>query len=193
MLIEGKKNAAKNAGKAAPDWKTQFQWSDHVDTLLTDTFHLPGFRSVQQEVINAALSNRDVFVVMRSCCGKSLCYQFPALLHGNIGFTVVISPLISLIQDQVMLFNDIAGEGAACQLSGEQSRAEASAIYKLLLTVDSKLRILLITPEKLIKSKLLMSGQWGHDFRSDYSKLEILKRQFPTVPVLALTATATPR
>ncbi|KAG3019426.1 hypothetical protein PC121_g14304 [Phytophthora cactorum] len=213
--IEDDAAAAKNTEKAAPDWKAQFQWTEQIHTLLTDTFHLPGFRSVQEEVINATLSKQDVFVVMRSGGGKSLCYQLPALFDGNAGFTVVISPLISLIQDQVMLFNDIAGEGSACKLSGEQSRGEASAIYKSLLASDSSLKILLITPEKLIKSKLLMSrlekayqterlkrfvideahccSQWGHDFRSDYSKLGILKRQFPKVPILALTATATPR
>ncbi|KAG6960072.1 hypothetical protein JG688_00009790 [Phytophthora aleatoria] len=189
--IEDDAAAAKDTEKAAPDWKAQFQWTEQIHTLLTDTFHLPGFRSVQEEVINATLSKQDVFVVMRSRGGKSLCYQLPALFDGNAGFTVVISPLISLIQDQVMLFNDIAGEGSA------------------------SLKILLITPEKLIKSKLLMSrlekayqterlkrfvideahccSRWGHDFRSDYSKLGILKRQFPKVPILALTATATPR
>ncbi|MBV7388484.1 DNA helicase RecQ [Pasteurellaceae bacterium TAE3-ERU1] len=169
--------------------------------VLRQVFGYQSFRHGQQHAIEAALQGRDSLLVMATGSGKSLCYQVPALCFD--GLTLVISPLISLMKDQV---DQLTSNGvAAAFLNSSQSSDEQQQVQSR--AINGSLKLLYISPEKVMTSSFYhfisqcklsfiaideahCISQWGHDFRPEYSLLGGLKRSFPTVPMMALTATA---
>ncbi len=175
---------------------------DPLEQALHEHFGLRAFRPGQREVIDAVLAGRDVIAVMPTGAGKSLCFQLPALLGG--GTTIVLSPLIALMKDQVDV---LRGRGlAAAALHSLLSPQERSAAEAELAT--GRLRLLFVAPERLASAafrealararptRLVVDeahciSQWGHDFRPDYRRIGLLRAELG-VPAAAFTATATP-
>ncbi len=170
--------------------------------VLEDVFGYPEFRGQQQSIIEATLAGRDSLVIMPTGGGKSLCYQIPAMLREGTG--LVVSPLIALMQDQVMALRELGIEAEF--LNSSQSPDERREVMSKLR--QGRLQLLYVAPERLVTEhtrSLLRDiplsviaideahcvSQWGHDFRSDYLGLGDLGRLFPGVPRMAVTATAT--
>ncbi len=172
-------------------------------TYLKQYFGYTTFHPLQEDIINDVLNDKDVLVLMPTGGGKSLCYQLPAIMRD--GITVVISPLIALMKDQV---DGLRKNGVkAVFINSSLNDAEIQNVRKELL--DQQVKILYVAPERiklasflpfLKQLKLSMFAideahcisEWGHDFRPDYRQLKILRKEFPSVPVIALTATAVP-
>lgn len=169
--------------------------------VLRQTFGYSHFRAGQAEVIEQVLSQRDTLVLMPTGGGKSLCYQIPALVLP--GLSIVVSPLISLMKDQVDALNDY-GVNAA-YVNSNLSPADLIKVYRGMQ--EGHYKLIYVAPERLMKVDFIERlhslnlaliavdeahcvSHWGHDFRKDYRLLGQLKRQFPHVPMLGLTATA---
>lgn len=171
-----------------------------IKETLKKYFGYESFRPLQEEIIHHLLNRLDALVLMPTGGGKSICFQLPALLSE--GTAVVVSPLISLMKDQVEALQSNGIAAGAINSSNDET--ENANIRRA--CIEGRMKLLYISPEKLIAEKdyLLRDmhislfaideahciSQWGHDFRPEYTQMGALRRQFPQIPVIALTATA---
>ncbi len=177
---------------------------NQAKTILEQTFGYRQFRPLQQEIIANVLKKNDTLVIMPTGGGKSLCYQIPALIFG--GMTLVVSPLISLMKDQVEQLVALGVDAVFLNssLSFEDYQRNVARIRR------NKIKLLYLAPESLLSGKILTLlsslkidcitideahciSEWGHDFRPEYRRLITVRGKFPEAVCIALTATATPR
>src|SRR5438046_3873557 len=209
VFLAGKISVRFSVAGHRSTWHTSSDFSDvktdlQLLPLLKQYFGFTSFRPLQEQIISDALAGKDVFALLPTGGGKSLCFQLPALTRP--GLTVVISPLIALMKDQVDALR-AAGIQAAflnSSLDGREMQARGRALNA------GEYRILYVAPERVMMPGFLDAlrrwnvrliavdeahcvSEWGHDFRPEYRQLASLREQVPQVPIMALTATATER
>ncbi|EDR25795.1 ATP-dependent helicase SGS1, putative [Entamoeba dispar SAW760] len=207
-------NGIKKFASIDSDWeKQEFSWKENIKKCNNAVFGNDSFRPSQEAIINCVMSRNNALVLMPTGGGKSLCYQLPSYFIK--GITVVVSPLVSLIQDQVSNLVETGMEAIAFY-SGSSSE-EAKQFYKESYQKEGKctIKFVFVTPERITQSKSFKEAlnryyennnfgmvvideahcisQWGHDFRDSYQKLSVFSQEYPGIPILMLTATATER
>lgn len=179
----------------------------NLEGSLKKYFGFSTFKGQQEEIISTLLEGKDVFVLMPTGGGKSLCYQLPALICE--GTAIVVSPLIALMKNQVDAVNGLSSdEGIAHVLNSSLNRTQTKTVMDDIKS--GKTKLLYVAPESLIKEEYLeflkevkisfvaideahCISEWGHDFRPEYRNLKLIIDKIADVPVIALTATATPK
>lgn len=191
-------------GVGEPAGASAMQAAPELLDALKKHFGFPAFRPLQQEIIRDTLAGRDVFALLPTGGGKSLCFQLPALLRA--GLTVVVSPLIALMKDQVdqLQANGIAATFLNSTLQADEARARLRGLH------EGRFRLLYAAPERIMLDGFMANlaqwnvaaiavdeahciSEWGHDFRPEYRQLARLREVLPQAPLMALTATATER
>lgn len=185
--------------------------AEYLTSVLRSHFNFDAFRTNQLEAITASLQGQDTLILMPTGAGKSICYQLPALVTQ--GVTVVISPLLALIRDQVRRLNSLGLVSSS--LASDCKPAQRLLVLRELMRSDCPIKVLFVTPEGLLMSEQVQDylatlhaqgrmarfvideahcvSTWGASFRKDYSRLGYVRANFQGVPIMAMTATAAPR
>lgn len=136
------------------DWSAKtFPWSEKIENAREDIFKITEFRPLQLECINATMSGNDCILIMPTGGGKSLCFQLPAVISK--GITLVVSPLISLMEDQLMALKELKINSTF--LNSNCSKEEVNTVHSAMIDKKSQLKLLYVTPEKIAKSKRFMA------------------------------------